>query len=456
MNNQQENIHPTVSHKFHIGVRWNLVGSIIYELAKAIHNFFLFTIISRSAYGLLGSTFSIIYFASKLADLGAATSLPPFFHFFMKDKRTFRHIMVKHYLVPHLPILFGVAGLTTYLYAGQFQMAGRSCAVYLIPIIISLETMRYFLRLFLHAAFKSKHVVITEVALFFIYLSIIWTPHLVGNTPITLPHILIAHVVDSLTCVAIFSGMLVKYYQTLPEAPQPYRRPSIRRLTTTKLLNYTLRISRDLFTSNFLTPLLAIKCGLGPAGIFYFATILVTTIQSILKMSIHYPSNALLANLKESSYLAKREAFNLTVKKLMMLGIPFFIFLAINFRQLLAIGYQTSFTQTTLALSLVYLFIIFLDLFFILYEQFYVIEEASSRLLFFKLLEISLFYILVVAHGAQSPIILLTTVAGIKVLSFIITALHAFSRWHLIPAVKVNPRFIISWIFISLLFSRIF
>jgi hypothetical protein len=316
----------TLSNKFHAGVRWNFVGSIIYESVKAVHNFFLFGIMDSAVYGLLGSTFSIMYFASKIADLGATSSLPPFFHYITRNKQSFRRIMGKHYALPHLPLVVVVALAALILYARQFVITpGR--AVLLIPIIIGLEVVRYFLRLFLHAAFKSKAVVVIEVTSFINFIALIWIPHLALGHPLTITNILIPHAIDSCLCVGVFLYLLAKFYQTLPATDDPPSRPSIKRMTATKAINYTLRMSRDLFTSNFLTPLFALKCGLGQAGIFYFATVIVNTIQSTIKMSVHYPANGLLSNLKESSHLTKKAAFTMLCQKLTKLITPIVIFI---------------------------------------------------------------------------------------------------------------------------------
>ncbi len=444
-----------ISNKFHLGVRWNLAGSIIYETIKAVHNFFLFNLINQATYGLLGSTLSIIYFSSKIADLGATSSLPPFFHYIMRNKQTFTRIMLKHYLLPHLPLVLLIATGSAIIYTNQF--ISSTTITIAIPIIISFEVVRYFLRIFLHAAFKSKAVVIIEVGLFMIFVALIWLPHILFGMPLTIKNILMVHIFDSVTCVAIFLVVLARFYHSLPSTAEPTSRPSIKRMTATKIVNYLLRISRDLFTSNFLTPLFALKCGLGQAGIFYFATIIVNTIQSTIKMSIHYPANGLLSNLKESPHITKKAAFSMLCQKLTKLLTPIIIFLMINHQFILSLSKKTTnITTNTLAMILLFLLITFIESFFLLYEQFYVIEEASTRLFMFKILEFILFYVFVIKNPSASIIVLISTVAAIKIFSFGLTALNAFSRWQLAPVIKPNVKAIIGWFVVSLLFSLFF
>lgn len=454
----------TISTKFHAGVRWNFFGSIMYETTKAIHNFFLFGLMDHATYGLLGSTLSIIYFASKIADFGATSSLPPFFHHIMRNKQTFRRIIGKHYLLPHIPLIIVVAVIATLIYSKHFNtismgngtVGTEHLTILLVLLIIALECVRYFLRIFLHAAFKSKAVVITEVILFINFVALVWIPYLILGQRLSMLNVLRAHIIDSSLCVIIFVIILGYFYRSLPSSDEPTRRPSIKHMTATKAINYTLRISRDLFTSNFLTPLFALKCGLGQAGIFYFATIVVNTIQSTIKMSIHYPANGLLSHIKESSHVTKKAAFSMLCQKLTKLITPIIIFMVINYQGILKLGHQTSATTTTLAMALILLFITLIESFFLLYEQFYVIEETSLRLFMFKLLEFVLFYAFVIRSTSTTTITLIALVALIKLFSFGLTAINAFARWHIAPDIKLNVKTIIGWFIVSLLFSLLF
>lgn len=446
----------SIHSKFHIGVRWNFAGSLIYEAVKALHNLFLFSLLDHAHYGLLGSTLSIIYLSSKIADFGASTSLPAVFNVMTKSRKYFRFILWRHYLRPHIPLIIIVALTATAMYGQKFS----SQYAVLIIMIIFFETIRYFLRLFLHASFKSKSVVIIEVVLFLSFVIIIWSPHLIWGQPLSLHAILIAHVIDSCTCVALFLITLAQFYRTLPEQTDA-QEPSLlktKNLISTKATTYTLRLTRDLFTSNFLTPLLALKCGFGQAGIFYLATTIVSALQSIIKQSIHYPAHGLLSRLKECPLETKKKAFSMLCQKLTRLITPVVIFLMINYRIFLEqpssflATTQPTITTTTLAIALTFLLISLIESFFMLYEQFYILENASARLCFFKILEFGLFYFLVIQSHHNSIVLFVLTIATIKLLSFTLTTLNAFTRWQIIPSIKLNVKSITLWCALSLIF----
>lgn len=143
-------------------------------------------------------------------------------------------------------------------------------------------------------------------------------------------------------------------------------------------------------------------------------------------------------------------------QKLTKLITPIIIFMTINYQGILKLGHQTSATTTTLAMALILLFITLIESFFLLYEQFYVIEETSLHLFMFKLLEFVLFYAFVIRSTSTATITLIASVALIKLFSFGLTAINAFARWRIAPDIKLNVKTIIGWFIVSLLFSLLF
>jgi hypothetical protein len=206
-----------------------------------------------------------------------------------------------------------------------------------------------------------------------------------------------------------------------------------------------------MFTSNFLTPLFAIKFGLASAGIFYFASTLANAIQAMVKSVIGYSGNALLASIKESGQAAKKEAFNILCQKLIKLTAPFIIFLAINHKAITTLSSAHTVTSHTISLCLLFLIISFSEFFFILYEQFYIIEEAANKLFFFKLLELSIFYGLITSEVISSPVTTLIGLICIRFVSFTIIAINAYYYWHIRPNLKSNLSYLAGCAALSLI-----
>ena len=270
----------------------------------------------------------------------------------------------------------------------------------------------------------------------------------------TLNCIFIPHLIDSTSAVIIFAFLIRRYYKTLPNSPEHKLPPSLaKRLMTTRLFNYLLRVSKNMFTQNLLTPLFAVKFGLTSAGLFYFASIVISSIQSVVKAVIGYSGNSLLANIKQSPQSVKKEAFNVLSQKLIKLVAPILLFLIINHRGIIKLSYRHDATSYTISLSLLYLIISFTEFFFILYEQFYIIEEAANKLFFFKLFEFAIFYGLITSSIVSNPIITLVGLIVLRLISFFIIAFNAYYLWKIKPNLTTNISYLIICIIISVLVS---
>ncbi len=447
----QTSIQPNIQAQFKRSLRWTLSGSLIYETIKFAHCFLLLQLLPQAIYGVMGSLFSLIYLTTYIADLGATNSIPPFFHLFTQSKYDFKRFLLVFSLAPHLPILCVCAAGATIFASIKFSTLPY---ILLIPTIIILETTRSFLRLLLHTTFQAKRAVAVEVILFLLYLGIIWIPYLIFESPITLNKIFIPHLIDSALAVALFSLLIRKYYKRLHPAKESTLPHNLaKRLAVTRLFNYLLRVGRNFFTSNFLTPLFAIKFGLSTAGLFYFASTLINAIQAVVKSVIGYSGNALLANLKTSTQESKREAFVLLSQKLILVLAPFIIVLSTNYKSILRLSRIGDITSYTMALALLFMILAFLEFFFVLYEQFYIIEEAANKLFYFKLFEFALFYGLISSAVTSNPVATLIGLIVIRVTSLIIIALNAFYWWKIKPNFKTNLWYLFSWVIVALVLA---
>jgi hypothetical protein len=428
--------------KFLSGFKWNLFGSISYESIKALHCFLLLNNLQPHVYGFLGSLFATVYLATYIADFGATNSIPPFSGLFTRSQSNLKQFLLKYSLLPHIPIVLAAATVFTFLWSKRLTIVDAPPYLFIVPGLIIFETMRSFLRQFLHTTFQSRITVIVEVALMIGYFAAIWGPHWLFGYPLTLNLIFLPHLLDSILAVSILIFLVIRYRQTLPTTPLDLPTKIGKRLTTTKTFNYLLRVSRNMFTSNFLTPLFASKFGLQSAGMFYFASTLANTTQSIVKAVISYSGGALLANLKDAPQQEKKEAFRLISEKLMHVVAPVIIFLTINHQAVIRLGYSQNITGKTLSLGLLFLIISFTEFFFILYEQFYIIEEASNKLFIFKILEISIFYGLIAFNHNLSLVSTLISVIIIRFMSLSIIAINAFYLWRIMPNFKTNLKYL--------------
>ncbi len=438
--------------QFHKEFRWAVSGSMLYEACKTLHNILLTYYLTPKEYGLIASSLSFIYLITKIADFGASTSILPFYHLFIKSKQNFKWLLCKFYLFPHIPLLLSMATIATIFLAFYKSTSIGLPMLLIIAATIVLESIRSFLRLFLYTSLECKKTVFTDVASFLFYLFLVWTPYLLFNYPVSFKNILIFHVIDSLIVTLLFTFLLYKIYTNIPDTGLAFPSKFKNRILSAKIFNYFLRLSREVFTSNFLTPFFALKFGFEYAGLFYLAAVIAHFIQSIFKISVGYLGNAILANLKNSTPYEKQLAFDLLTRKLSILISPIIIILFINHSKMLRYANFSDFSMATIGLALLFLIIQIIDFIVSLYEQFYVMEEQSFKFFCYKALEFIFFYIFFIySKNSQTLSTMLLEIISIKTLSFSIIALNAYSNWRIKPKFQTNPRYLVLSVAIAFL-----
>lgn len=451
MEHNKTSIDRAIHNQFARSFRWTLTGSIVYESLKALHCMFLLTILDKSMYGAMGSLFSLMYLVTYIADLGATNSIPPFLNIITKNKRNFWSFLINYSLLPHLPIVAISACIATIVASRTIIPLPNICVV---PAIIIFETIRQFLRLLLHTTFQAKRIVVFELSIFFIYLITIWGSYLSGITTIDLTFLFSIHFIDSLLCVIVFACLTKRYYVTLPNADTTnFPKHLIKRITVTRLFNYLLRVSRNMFTSNFLTPLFAVKFGLVSAGLFYVASTLANSAQAIVKSIIGYSGNALLANLKDQPQEAKKEAFGIISQRLITVVFPIIICFGFNHTTIVHLSKSSNTPFYALSLFMLFIIISFSEFFFMLYEQFYIIEEAANKLFFLKLFELIIFYMFLISPIATSPVKTLAGIIIIRAISFIVIALNGWYTWKIKFSFSTKKNYVIIWFLIAYVIS---
>lgn len=444
--------HKKITKKFSSGFRWSICGSIIYELSKILHQTFLLKTMESSLYGLMGSIFSIIYLIIYLTDFGLCYSLPTFLNIFTKNKNNFKKIFIKIYLLPQILIITLSAFCATYFYSKSFLQNTKSPFIYLIPLIIIFESIRIFFRRFFHNVFMSRITVITETILMILYLTTVWIPYLFLNFRMTTNLIFMPYLLNSIVCVIIFIFLLIRYYNNLPQEPLIYPANLLKKILKIRFFNYSIHVSKNFFTGNFLTPFFAAKFGLSIAGVFNLANHIAESIKAIMTTTIIFSGNAMIANLKSATMKIKREAFKLLFQKLNIVIYPIAIFLLINYKNLIALKGYHSVSQATLSLAVLFLFISLSEYFFLIYEQFYIIQEHSGKLFLLKLFEFTLFYGIILSNSLYSPFATLLIIMLIKIVSFSLISITAYSIWKIKPNFSINKTYLISYFVISILF----
>ncbi|MFA5074857.1 MAG: hypothetical protein WC436_02025 [Candidatus Babeliales bacterium] len=441
---------------FKSSFRWNLFGSGFYESLKILHQIFLLKIMFPTAYGLQGSIFSIIYLTVYLAEFGISNSITPFLSIFIKSKENFKKTFILFYLIPQVLIFLIASAIATYFYSKSFLYEKNNPITFLIFLIIPFEGIRIFFRRFLHTLFFSKKIVITESILVIFYFSTVWLCYIFFNFQMSQNLIFIPYFIDTFLGVSIFSFYIFNFYKKLNSKKLDYPANLLKRIIKTRFFNYSIQVSKNFFTGNFLTPFFASGFGLEKAGLFNLANHIAESIKSITKVTLIFSGNALFARIKNSSMQVKRLAFNVLSKNLNLIIYPIIIFVFINYKNLISLKNIFFLTSTTILQSSIFSIIALLEYFFIIYEQFYIMEEKTARLFLLKIFEFALFYIFILAKNFASPVTTLIGIFIVRILSLLIISINAYILWKIKPNFKINSKYLVIFIIISLLFYSCF
>lgn len=444
-----------IKNKFKKSFKWNMFGSFFYESTKVLNQIFLLKVMSPNNYGLMAATFSFIYFTMYLSELGATQALPAFLSLFTKSKQNLNKYFFQFYLLPQIGIYSISSIIAYYFYKNSFLNTKNKFLLIIVPITILFEGVRSLLRQFLHNIFETKKTVFIETTLMSLFLILIWLPYIIKKNEISLIYIFLIFLCISIAGVISFIILVKNYYQKIPDKKNTIPNEIFFRIIKTRFFSYSTNIGKNFFSGNFLTPFFAATFGLEEAGLFNIANHIAESIKAITKAIIMFSGGGIFAQLKTSTIKIKRYAFKLISMSLNNIIYPVLIFIIIN-NQFLFRTNNNQISITTASMALLFFIITSMELFFMAYEQFYVVEEKVKKLFLFKLFEMLMFYIVISSKILINPILLLLGLLIIKIISFILLAINAYSNWKLKPIFKVNLFLVITSILISILFKFLF
>jgi hypothetical protein len=446
----KETIFNAVEKKFNTAFAWNLSGSIIFEGLRVAHNTLLMSLVAKSVFGTIGSLFSVMFLIARIMDFGGSFSIPPFFKKIFVSKQSFLRITTFLFALPTLTI--GIVAATVVYYFNTFSHHKSLLIIVLVTAL--LEGIRSLLRKILYTNFFGRYAIISELFVFFMFLGIVWGGYFLFSFKLTPIFVCTAYFIDAFTAIVIFLLLTRKIYLELPSVDQASSTNVIEALwyniMKTRAFNFCLRLSKELFNSNFITPLFAYKFGLAHAGIFYFASNIGIALQAVVRVGVGYSGDALLANLKNESVATRVSAFDLICKKLTSVVIPIVIILFVNYRELMSLVKNNG-PWLLFAFASLYLLLIFSEFFFSVYEQFYIIEDRTSTLLLFKFLEFVLLLSVIHLGRGLTSLIFFISILVVRAVSFTILTTHAYATWRIKPTFKSSSRVILGYVSVAVI-----
>lgn len=407
--------------------------SLLYELIVIAHTSTVCTWLGLEQYGLLVSLLSVIHMGTHFADWGMTNSITPHLHLFQKSARSWKNIFFTYTLIPHsiFALLTAIVSIT-YLAATPFQC--DSWMVALLGAMIFLGTIQSYMRQLLYALLKTTQVALTELIILITRLIILWSTVFLNPSCLSSRLILWSHLGSDIICLLLFSYYLWNVYKSLPSetSNNEVDELSVSRILYQRASNYTLRLSRSFLSAHCITPFFALQFGLKTAGLFYLATKLAKMIQAVIKLSIGYAGNGLLAHVKMQPLVLKQAAFRLLSTALLKLIVLSIALCAPVGAALVHFGNLQDTPRQACLLCGSFLLLTFLEFFFMLYEQWYILEELGHQLFLIKIIEMAgAFFI--IYQGFFSPVMFLICIIALRIFHVIFIMLHAKHRWGIVP-----------------------
>ena len=440
---------PSLKSTFVSGLRWNIAGSLVFEFAKIAHQCALLVVVGPRNYGLIGIIYSIMYLAVHLTDLEAGPSLLPFLTSIFANRQNARRVL--SWYVPLLIGLLSLGSIAGAVFYHRTFFSPNLAMPILLAIGVITEGVRIFARFVLHGLGVHRYTVVIDLAATLAFYAFVWIPYLVLGERVFITWIIAKYILMSATAAALLMGRLVSIVRHLPKTSTTDLPPNLfRRLGRVRILSYATHVSRNLFTGNFLTPFFGLLFGTDTAGLIKFASYLADAIKAFLRVSIGFSGSALLAKLKTRSLTLKRQAFAVLCRTFALVLYPLIGIVLLNFDVLTRMwrSYRTHWilaseskplllTEPAIVLALVFLALAVLERISLVYEEFYLVEEKVGHLLIRAIFEITLFC-MVLLNSRHSPIMVLLLATLVRLISFAAIALHAHSRWKLVPRFAVS------------------
>lgn len=417
----------TIESIYKKNMRWGLYGSMLFEGIMLVHRIMLFCTMSLPAYGVVVSMLSLIHLGAHLADWGATNSIPPLLSYFTRSKQHFKIMMLYYTLAPHLPLLLFTTGIMLFFLRTHAMIIAMPYKLTIFVFLVSIESVRNFVRQFLYTVPETKAVVSIELSLLVGRIVALWGAYGLFHQPLTPFFILFSHVIEMLVCMLLFVGLLYRVYRTLPHDETFFYSDKMLNLCWIKFFNYILRLSRNLFTANFLTPLLAVQCGLATAGVFYLASKLAHALLSVVKITIGYTGNGLLAAAKKRQPDdAVPMVFMMLSRKLFCISVPLIAIFVVLAPIVSHFFYAEQLSYQIFMLCFLFLLMSVVESAFILYECLYILHHAAAKLFLIKMVELAFYYCFMYVFIATSPYLLLMSTVVLRAIMLAIVVWRAY------------------------------
>ncbi|MFI5332794.1 MAG: hypothetical protein ACHQVS_01705 [Candidatus Babeliales bacterium] len=430
------------------GLAWNTFESIAYQGILILHLIALYRHTDPSFFGMMGIIFSLLYLMTFLANAGFDTALAPYAQLLTTDRRFWHTIVIPHLRIQCIVYVFiGICGIivnppSLIRAISSASYGGHAITPYSLSIILALllvtESTKKTLRTIAHLTFHNQLTALVEVSMVSIYVALVWLSY-AYYTALSLTLILFPLFITSLISCLILGCCLYDFYQHLPTESTELI-PTHRTFISTRLYTYGAHLGHILFSSNFLIPFCALHIGLAHTGIFKLISSITHTITTMVYKIFGPTSQALFSHTSTNTYHDKQQLFFTLTQYLHHVLYGLIIFFVINYAKLIGTHLNTNNFSTPLII--LFLVIQLTEHMFIVYEKFFIAHHRAAYLCILSLVSLTITGTLLLLPLPASPVMIMSLVLGIRMITISTLAITAYHWFHIKPALTLRADYL--------------
>lgn len=426
--------------KFIKALAWNSSVAFLYKAILLLHQIMLYSIISKTLYGVQSTLFATIYLVIAITNFGFEDTLLPFFSTYSQSKQQFRqllyYLMLRVIAVAMLSIIMYKMILfysSTHFIENLKNYCDHQLLI-IIMLIFFVESIKKSISSIAQLAFLNKQIAYAELGMLVSYVSIIWISYGAGQA-ISLHTIFLSMFITATIELMYMTLVLLQYYQHLPATLTTTQKIAAMIIIQQSMYNYIHQLSKTIFSPNSMTILFAYLLGFQQAATIKFFTNIITLGYTFIYKIISNAGGATLSNIHHASTDIIRDTFSRITKTYFQ----FLLAMSVMILILLGCSWHAATITHSMIIQITIFFIVgFLEQITLIYERLFISQGRSAVLAIVNSCELImllpiLYYILFYAGGKNYNYIIFIFFVIIKLISLCSIASLGFKYWGIQP-----------------------
>ena len=382
----------TLSEKFFWSLKWNTIESSIYHLIFIVHQWYMFSLVDPTLYGIMGTFFACSYLGVTILMGALDVALMPWIVPYTENKKNFKCFIQEH-IIPQIG-LYLLTPAIVWIFFNQSWIPEQFYILknhfFIMGIFIACEGIKKLLRHILQLMFLNNYTAFLEILGIFLYCTIVWSQYLMGYT-FSIERLIIPFIISSLISISgMISAMLFFYYKLPLHTNTAHQLPTWKQLRYIRWIASINQITRSLFSTNIVIPISSVFFGFIKTGTMSFINYVSHTFTFFIYKICAPSTGAFFGRITTSTKTDQMKAFHLVMKTIsIVIGATCCIAVC-------ALVYgRTQLTLSVTTILLLFLALHTIENIFIMYEKFLIIRNQLELLAVLNIVSLFISYLFI-------------------------------------------------------------